>query len=377
MKVLIVGSGHGGCAMAAVLAKRGYEVGILKLGKDMHVANFDELEKRKSIRLSGIEGEGDFALSKVSREPAEVVGWADMILVYYVSNYHPMIAERLCPYLRDGQVVVLNPGYLGSIYFERELESKGYDARPLFAEFETLPYSSRIIEAGSVWISSKNVRHPFAAYPARRSAEVKSILEPVIGECVPRSHLLEVALHNPNLVIHTIGVLMNVSLVEGKEKRFAMYRDGFSKSMWNLVFRLDEEKMRVLEGLGAERITYFDEFRLRTFEDCSIDPIAGFNHYAGEAPDGPFSIDHRYITEDLPMGLGLLSSLGRVMDIETPICDSLINLADAFLPQYGFWSHLRRVESLWAGSVGGFVDVLKYGENKKEAIKGLAGAVNA
>jgi len=358
MRVTIVGSGHGGCAMAAVLAMRGHEVSLLKLGTTIHMENFDLLKKRKTICLSGIEGNGEFPLECVTNEPAEAIGKAEMILIYYVSNYHAMVAKRLAPFLQSRHIVVLNPGYCGTLLFERKMKALGKTSMPLFAEFETLPYSSRLGEQGTVCISSRNVRHPFATYPASRAQELVQYFKPVLGECVARRHLFEVALHNPNLVIHTIGVLMNVTLVEHTDNRFAMYRDGFSPSMWKLVKKLDDEKMDVLEKLGCPRIPYFDEFRLRTFEDTSVDALAGFAHYASEAPDGPFSVDNRYVTEDVPMGLGLLHSLGQATNVPTPISASLINLANAFLPYHDFWAEARTIESLWDSTLESLLEVL-------------------
>jgi opine dehydrogenase len=355
MKVTVVGSGHGGCAMAAVMAMRGHQVSLLKLGSSMHVENFRTMEAARRIRLTGIEGEGSFPLARVTTHAADAIPDAELILVYYVANYHAQVAEALAPYLHADQTVVLNPGYAGSLIFSQRMGQRNL---PLFAEFETLPYSSRITEPGTVSIVSRNVRHPFATYPGGRAQELIDHFTPVLGECVPRKHILEVALHNPNVVIHTAGVLLNASLVENRDKPFAMYQDGFSPSVWNVVLRLDEEKMQVLEKLGAPRISYFDEFRLRTFEDTSIDALAGFNHYAGEAPNGPFTINHRYVTEDVPMGLGLLHSLGRHTSVPTPVCDSLIHLANAMLPQYDFWQETRTLEKIWSDSLESLLHVL-------------------
>ncbi len=358
MRITIVGTGHGGCAMAAVMAMRGHQMSLLKLGNVMHLDNFRALGAARKIHLIGIEGNGTFPLDKVTEDPAEAIPDADLVLVYYVANYHPAIAARLAPYLHAGQAVVLNPGYAGSLIFTRAMQAAGNTSQPLFAEFETLPYSSRIVSPGFVSIVSRNVRHPFAAYPARRSAELVSYFEPVLGECVPRRHIFEVALHNPNLVIHTVGVLMNVSLVEHPAKNFAMYRDGFSPAVWNVVLRLDKEKMDVLEKLGAPRITYFDEFKLRTFGDTAMDSMQGFRHYASEAPDGPFAVEHRYVTEDVPMGLGLLHSLGKATGVPTPICDSLIHIASGLLPAHDFWKEARTVDQLWDGSFQELMDEL-------------------
>ena len=359
MEITIVGSGHGGCAMGAVQAMHGHKVNIIKLSSAIHNENFSALQRDSKIRLSGKEGQGEFALAKVTNDPAEAIPEAELILVYYVANFHSMVAERLAPHLHRHQCVVLNPGYAGSLLFEKAMKAAGNDSLPLFAEFETLPYSSRIDQPGSVRIDSLNVRHPFAAYPASRSQEFVQRFSAVLGECPPRKHLLEVALHNPNLVIHTTGVLMNVALVENTQQPFHMYRDGFSPSMWNLIKRLDEEKMNLLEELGAPRVPYFDEFRVRTFkehEDVQFEE--GFKHYASEAPGGPFSIENRYVTEDVPMGLGLMHSLAKVAGVATPVCESLINIANALLPDRDFWAEARTLESLWDGSLESLLTAL-------------------
>ncbi|MCK4873446.1 MAG: NAD/NADP octopine/nopaline dehydrogenase family protein [Phycisphaerales bacterium] len=358
MKVTIIGSGHGGCAMAAVLAMHGHDVNILKLSDAIHEENFEKLRSRKTIRLTGIEGCGEFPLCTVSNDPSEVIPGAELLLVYYVANYHAKVAERCAAYFTDEQMIVLNPGYCGSLLFLREMRAQGNDASPLLSEFETLPYSSRLGSNGSVDIVSRNIRHPFATFPAGRSSELVARLEPVLGECVPRRHILEVSLHNPNLVIHTVGMLLNAAMVESERWRFSMYRDGFPAPVWNVAMQLDHEKMDVLEKLGAPRIPYVDEFRLRTFEDTSIDDFVGFKHYASEAPDGPFTLEHRYITEDVPMGLGLLHSLGRATGVSTPLCDSLIHLASALLPRHDFWSEARTIEAIWDSTLQDLLDAL-------------------
>jgi len=358
MKITVIGSGHGGCAMAAVLAMHEHRVSILKLSDAIHVQNFATIRDRGTIILQGIEGRGEFPIVRVTRDPAEAIPDAEIIFIYYVSNFHPTVARQCAPYFHEGQTVVVTPGYCGSLLFLQEMKAAGKQDFPLFAEFETLPYSSRLGENGSVNIVSRNVRHPFATLPASRAAELIDHLSPVLSECVPRRHILEVALHNPNLVIHTTGVLMNVAQVEGRPMRFALYRDGLTGSVWKVVRKLDAEKMDVLERLGAPRISYFDEFRLRTFQDTSIDALVGFNQYAAEAPDGPFQLQNRYVTEDVPMGLGLLHSVGEATGVPTPVADSLITLGTALLPEHDFWREARTLESLYEGSLPELLRIL-------------------
>ena len=46
---------------------------------------------------------------------------------------------------------------------------------------------------------------------------------------------------------------------------------------------------------------------------------------------GPTTVNSRYITEDVPQGLVLLETLGAELDVPTPVCSSLIEIATAAL----------------------------------------------
>lgn len=330
-KISVVGSGHGGSAAAAALSSKGHNVSILKLGNQLHNDHFETLSKTKKLKLTGILGEHIVDVN-ISRDPSRVISDADILLIFYVANFQLMIAEKIAPYLRSGQIIYVCPGYLGSVFIMKELNKLKSAARPLLIEGETLPFTSRIIEPGHVSISSLNVVHPIAVTPKARINEGIQIISSLFGKAEEREQLIEVALHNPNLIIHTIGTLMNISRVEDPIKNFAMYRDGFSPSMWKLVNCLDREKQSVLQVLGCQPRSYFDEFELRTFGNVSAtDPMEGFKHYAGEAPGGPYSLNNRYLTEDVPIGLGLLTSVADELGIDTPVADALILLTTIVL----------------------------------------------
>ncbi|HTS69438.1 MAG TPA: NAD/NADP octopine/nopaline dehydrogenase family protein, partial [Terriglobia bacterium] len=83
-----------------------------------------------------------------------------------------------------------------------------------------------------------------------------------------------------------------------------------------------------------------------------------FRQYASEAPDGPFTLDHRYVTEDVPMGLGLLHSLGKKVGVATPICDGLINIASGLLPGRNLWDEARAIDHLWHGTLAELLEFL-------------------
>ncbi|MGL5512169.1 MAG: NAD/NADP octopine/nopaline dehydrogenase family protein, partial [Sporomusa sp.] len=47
--------------------------------------------------------------------------------------------------------------------------------------------------------------------------------------------------------------------------------------------------------------------------------------------DGPFTLETRYITEDIPVGCYLISHLGKKFGAETPVIDAMITLGCSML----------------------------------------------
>jgi opine dehydrogenase len=49
--------------------------------------------------------------------------------------------------------------------------------------------------------------------------------------------------------------------------------------------------------------------------------------FAVASSKGPFSMQDRYVTEDVPIGVTLTASLGRLLGVVTPTYDAIIHIA--------------------------------------------------
>ena len=146
-----------------------------------------------------------------------------------------------------------------------------------------------------------------------------------------RKHILESALHNPNMIVHPIGLLFSAARIEHSGGEFYMYKEAFTPSVVNVIQAFDERKNEILKAFGCEPLNYFDAAKWRNEVDLSKDAMEVFHSFGESSNKGPTRIDHRYINEDVPMGLGLYISIGKVLGVDTSIQEAIMTLASALL----------------------------------------------
>lgn len=316
----------------------------------MHDENFETIVKHGGIHCTDNTQKGRrwFAkLDMVTRDAQQAISGADVVFVLTQTLQHEQLAARIGPLLEDGQLVIVVPGYMGSVYFRRAAPSN----RVLIAEGESTAIDARIIDNGVVNILFRNVRNALSFIPASQAQAGLAIASQLFDTYgYTRKNVVESALHNPNIIVHTIGAIMSASRIEHSQGEFWMYKESFTPSIWNTIRILDEEKNLILERFGCERLDYIDACKFRNEEDLSKDSSAVFQSYTNSGPKGPLTVRSRYIYEDVPMGLCLMSSLGRRCGIATPLCDALITIAGSLLGE-DFWSQGRTLRQLGYGGM--------------------------
>lgn len=332
MKIAMVGAGNAGCAVAADLTLKGHEVTLIKTSRAMHEDNFDFLLSNDGKMTLNEFGEIKSAnIAHLTRDIALVRG-CEIVIIYIQTNYHEQVIQRLVPYLEDDQIVLINPGYLSTAYMLKHCKDK----KLIIAEAESSFIDGRIMEPGMFRVGFRNVRNPIGIYPADRREEAIAKLDQLQQRFVYLDSVVEAALHNPNLIVHTVGSVMSIPRIEMAKDQFCMYHEAYTRNnpaTWAVLEKLDSEKKAVLEKLGFPPMSYVEACKYRNSLDDTIDAKEVFLDYA-EMPTrakGPVKVDSRYISEDVPQGLVMLEALGEALHIATPICTALIELAAAAL----------------------------------------------
>ena len=329
MNIAILGAGNSGCALAADYAARGHEVTLIKTSHSLHDDNFSHLcATGGRMRIHEFGTDTACVIAHLSRDVADVRG-KDIVLLCTQTGYHPDVLRRVVPFLTPGQILLMVPGYLSTAYALGLHPADGV----ILAEAESNFIDGRIGAPGEFQVGFRNVRNPIGVYPHSALPAARAVLDRLGTPFVYLKSVAEAALHNPNMIVHTVGAVMSIPRIEATHGDFCMYHEAFTPSTWNLLEALDGEKMRVLEHLGCDPVPYVEACKFRNSLDDARDAKEVFFAYAAmpERAKGPLTVRSRYITEDVPQGLGLLESLGAALGVPTPVCSSLIEIASAAL----------------------------------------------
>ncbi len=329
MNISVLGAGNGGTAVAAELSLRGHAVNLIKTSHAMHDEDFNHLLANGGIVHLIEDGKTTTACIPCVTRDLSRLRDSQVVIVYIQTNYHEDLIRRIRPHLRDGQILLLNPGYLSTAYVIRHCA--GIDVT--VCEAQSSFVDCRLIEPGTIRIGFRNVRNPLGIYPARRTQASRQVLDQLGYPFAYLPSVLEAALHNPNLIVHTVGAIMSIPRIEKTQGEYCMYHEVFTPSVWRILEALDREKMDVMAALGSARMPYVEACMFRNTLDDTRDAKEVFFWYAGmpTRAKGPLTVDSRYISEDVPQGLVLLETLGAKLGVATPICTSLIELATAAL----------------------------------------------
>jgi opine dehydrogenase len=214
----------------------------------------------------------------------------------------------------------------------------GVEQKVYLGETVTLPYSCRLKGPAQVNVHQGSAaREVMACLPAQDTQAVIEATHPVYPSLTAMTNVMEVALYNPNILLHPIGVLFNLGRIEYSQGEFWMYKEGFTPSVMKILYALESEKKALLRVLGLEPMPFEDFYEYRYEKK--------WEDFATVSSKGPFSARTRYITEDIPIGMVLWASLGELLGVPTPTARALIHISSV-IHDTDYWQGGRTMEKL-------------------------------
>ena len=328
-KIAILGAGNGGCATAADLTLRGYEVRLFSRSENTLLP----ISKRGGIEVVE-QGQEKFAApALISAELRPVIDGAELIIIAAPAVAHEYLAKTLAPDLHDGQRILLNPGHTGgSLHFANALRSAGSKTNIDLCETVTLTYICRMTGPAHVEIYRRTTHLRCAAFPGNNTSRLVKEIHEVFPSVVPAENVLETGLSNINAIMHPAGMLGNAGWIEETAGDFYYYRDGITPAIAAWIEEIDRERLEIVSRLGLTPLRFVDIFHQAGLTSQEArDSGSVYRAIHESAPNrtikAPPTLDHRYLKEDVGYGLVPMAEIGGWLGVKTPVMDALIRLA--------------------------------------------------
>ncbi|HPO04361.1 MAG TPA: NAD/NADP octopine/nopaline dehydrogenase family protein [Bacillota bacterium] len=341
----VLGGGHGGTAMAGHLSLCGIDVSLYNRGEDRIRA----IKEGGGIELLSANDNiprGFAELTTVTSDIKEAIRGRDVLMVVLPATGHGFIAEQLAPHLEDGQIIVLNPGRTGgALEVLNILRAKNCRADVVVCEAQTLLYASRSMNPAQTQIFRIKNSVPVAAIPAHRTPEVVKVLRTALPQFIPGDNVMKTSLDNIGSIFHPAVTVLNAGRIESTNGDFEYYTEGITASVSLILEKMDRERVCVAEALGFRAMTA-REWLYIAYDSAGRTLFEAMRNNRGyDGIMAPKTILHRYMTEDIPMSLVPIASLGRFCDVPTPTIDSII-LLGSILHEKDYWECGRTVDRM-------------------------------
>ena len=341
----VIGAGNGGKAMAAHLAIMGFEVTLYNRTSEKIAA----IQARGGITLESQDpaGPNGFAsLARVTSDMQVAIENCDIAMVVTPAYAHYNIACEAAPYLQTGQIVVLNPGRtLGAIEFNRVIDEHGCANGVCVAETQTFIYASRSDGPTQARIFRIKDAVPLAALPATETSRVLEKLAPAYPQFIDGGDVLQTGINNIGAIFHPTISIFNAGWIEATSGDFQFYLDGVTPTVARLMEVIDRERVTVASAVGVRAVTAREWLKIAYNAEGENLYEAIHNQPGYRGINAPATLSHRYLTEDIPMSLVPIASLGNHYGVSVRGMESIIRLT-CIAHQTDYWRRGRTLERL-------------------------------
>ncbi|MCC6887978.1 MAG: NAD/NADP octopine/nopaline dehydrogenase family protein [Hyphomicrobiales bacterium] len=325
--VTIIGAGIGGVYLSAMLGLIGCKIRL----HDLDDSKLADLRNAKGIEVEGLGG-GFAPIEMATTDLKAAAQGADIFIMATGGTFQEKVAELLAPLLRDGQIILLVQGNTGgSLVVRRALDRAGCKAKVDLAEMDNYPMSAwrRAPARIAPIVTKKGLQ--IAAFPGSRTDAVFARLGPLFPTAVAAPNVVYTGFVNANAMLHVANSISNAGLID-RGGNYKFYAEGVTPLVARLYESINAERVAVAAALGAkvpDLAQWFEKtygVREKTLpETCQKLTTNSDGPY--QATGTPKDFEHKYVSEDVPVGLVPMSEIGRAVGVPTPSIDAVIRIA--------------------------------------------------
>lgn len=340
MKISVIGAGNGGQAIAGYLGAKGFYVTLY----DRNIERIENLRKLGGIKLQGkiqVFGKVNVFTTEIDKAIID----SDVVMITTTANAHQEIAVKIAPYIKEGQIIILNPGRTcGALVFNQTFKKIGCNKRYYLAEAQTLVYACRIIENGLVNIIGVKDEVLLSALPSSDTDHVIEVIHPLFPCFVKTDNVLRTSFENIGAMFHPCVCLFNAATIE-RQNEFWFYRD-MTDQVARFIEKFDAERIAVGKAYGVNllNVTEWIKFAYNDTKGTTLCERMKNNpaYYNIKAPGTIFT---RQLTEDIPTGVLPIIELGRAACVPTPLLESMLHIIEGLL-EMDFHTNGRSLKNL-------------------------------
>ena len=344
MKVAILGSGNGACAMAFEWARAGH---------DIYMFDFPQFDRQiKAINAAGgIYSEGEMeGFQKITYAGHDIeTVLKDTKLIFSVGPAYATepFGKACAPYAKAGQIYVICPSScMGAVIFKNALGLKIDDYSITVSDTSTLPYAVRIIADGKIAVYNRlKAAYMLATLPSTKNDAVYDLLKPVHDGLEKAKNIFQTCLQNSNPVLHPCITTLSAARIEGPDD-FFFYEEGVTPGVGRLMKAIDDERLEIGAALG-----------LVIEDDPHLDVRQGYmteaNYHTGYTKAPGFigikaqtQLDYRYYNEDAGFGLVLWLDLADRLGLQVPNMRAMLQIVSSIMGRDYKAEKARTLETL-------------------------------
>ncbi len=316
----VIGTGNCARALAAYLSSQKHFVHFL--GRTNEKLRF--LGSEPQVIAEG-KVEGTFPVRTFGCDAAEFCANSEVIFVATITSAYAEIAARLAPHLNQKHKIILFSSKLcGTLLFEEAIKAAG-GVVPDVIETDAL-FAARVKEEeNSIWIRGFKQWTLFSSRTRSKTKQDAEILQQFFPKLSPANNIIQRGLTDFGAVAHAPIALANMNLIS-RQAPFYFYYEGMTEETIRLLEAVEHEFRLIAEAYGSELIEMKE--LLNQYYGCETSSLysamTSVPNY--RYSQGPSSLQHRFLHEDICSSLVPARQLAALARVKTPMLDSLVNM---------------------------------------------------